>query len=296
MADQFLPYRTQLQHLRSKGLFIPNGSKAMRILEREGYHAIINGYRDPFCHASTPTFSFKNGTHFDEVHALYEFDRDLRNIYLKKMLRLEQNIRSSIAYSFSKRNRTNNRAYLDFRNFDYRRTEKTISTRHGGTRSVKLNKDVHFVTSMLNSKMSNRYNNVIKHYVSEHQSVPLWILVNTLTIGELEHLYIFLTPTIRDEVSNVFSLTDQELQWFISQLKIYRNICAHEERFYCSSQSWGMINIYSLYQKMIVLLPTTDANRFTTQLSNLFKRYQGKFTTINFSDILTKMGFPLDFI
>lgn len=295
MADKFLPHRTQLQILRNKGLSIPNGSKAMRILEREGYHSIINGYRDLFCHSKTPTFSFKRGSQFDEIHALYDFDRDLRNVFLKKILKIEQTLRSTIAYEFSKRNRNNNRAYLDFRNFDFNRKHKNVKKRGGRLEAKWLNKDVHSVISMLNNKMSNQYNSVIKHYITEHQSVPLWILLNTVTLGELENVYVFLTPDTRNSVAKKFNFSDDELHWFITQLKIYRNICAHEERFFCSKQSWGLIDIYHLYQKMMVLLPNSDANRFSGQVKSLIKKYSPKFSTISFDQISDLMGFPRNF-
>ena len=88
MADNFLPHNTQLRVLRDKHLEVP--SRAKRVLEREGYHAVINGYREPFKATTSPEFFFIKGTHFDEVHSLYEFDRELRTIFLKKMLKIEQ--------------------------------------------------------------------------------------------------------------------------------------------------------------------------------------------------------------
>ena len=58
----------------------------MRILECENYYNVINGYKEPFL-ASEATATadevYKTGTTFDEVYALYNFDRELRNIYLK---------------------------------------------------------------------------------------------------------------------------------------------------------------------------------------------------------------------
>lgn len=59
MADKsYKSYRQQLNILRSRGMVIgkgSQGSRVMRILERENYYNIINGY---------------------EVYALYNFDRE----------------------------------------------------------------------------------------------------------------------------------------------------------------------------------------------------------------------------
>ena len=44
----FKTHRQQLTILRSRGLLVNNGSKAIRILERENYYTVINGYKDFF--------------------------------------------------------------------------------------------------------------------------------------------------------------------------------------------------------------------------------------------------------
>lgn len=49
MAEKnYKSYRQQLNILRSRGMIIgkgSQGSRAMRILERENYYSIINGYK-----------------------------------------------------------------------------------------------------------------------------------------------------------------------------------------------------------------------------------------------------------
>ena len=82
-------YRQQLNILRSRGMVIgkgSQGSRVMRILEAENYYNVINGYKELFLASkATPAADevYKTGTTFDEVYSLYNFDRELRNIYLK---------------------------------------------------------------------------------------------------------------------------------------------------------------------------------------------------------------------
>lgn len=90
----FKTYRQQLAILRSRGLSIPNGSKAMRILERENYYSLINGYKDLFLvrdvtGKSVSPEQYIPGTTFDELYSLYTFDRALRNILLEAILKFE---------------------------------------------------------------------------------------------------------------------------------------------------------------------------------------------------------------
>ncbi|MDE8065855.1 Abi family protein [Erysipelothrix rhusiopathiae] len=293
MADYFITHNSQLKKLRKKNLVVP--TRAKRILESEGYHAVINGYREPFKSTTSPEFMFIPGTHFDELYALYELDRDLRSVFLKKILKIEQALRSSIAYHFSINNKANNRAYLDFRNFDYTRTHKNI-IRNGRIERKLIGNDVHNVIATLSKKMSNPHNDVIKHYITEHQSVPLWIVVNTLTLGELLYLYTFLMPDQRIAVAKDFGVSDDKLHWFIEQLKIYRNKCAHEERFYCYKQRWGMKNVYHLHQKMKLYLTKADANKLDSNVRKTFLKYSSSFKSIPFANILIEMGYPTNYL
>ena len=88
-------YRQLLNKLRSRGMVInkgSQGSRVMRILEQENYYNVINGYKALFLEreaTDTVDEKYKEGTTFDEVYALYCFDREIRNTYLKYLLKIE---------------------------------------------------------------------------------------------------------------------------------------------------------------------------------------------------------------
>lgn len=90
-------YRQQLAKLRSRGMVIKKGSqgaRAMRILEQENYYNVINGYKSLFLEREATDVldeKYKEGTTFNEVYALYCFDREVRTIYLKFLLKLNIN-------------------------------------------------------------------------------------------------------------------------------------------------------------------------------------------------------------
>ena len=68
----------------------------MRILERGNYYNVILASKA----TATADEVYKTGTTFDEVYALYNFDRELRNIYLKYLLKLENTFKTVIAHDF----------------------------------------------------------------------------------------------------------------------------------------------------------------------------------------------------
>ncbi len=60
--------------------------------------------------------SYKTGTQFQEIVALYNFDFELRHALLKPILKIETHVKSRIAYRFSQQYGHDN--YLKLANFD----------------------------------------------------------------------------------------------------------------------------------------------------------------------------------
>ena len=89
----FKTYNQQLKILRSRNIEINDGSKAIRILKREGYYNIVNGYKEIFLDtaltASKGNDWYKPGTKFDYLYALYDFDRSLKRCLLGYILKME---------------------------------------------------------------------------------------------------------------------------------------------------------------------------------------------------------------
>ena len=59
----------------------------MRILEKESYYNIINGYKEIFLDTATTRAAgddrYKTGTTFEHIYSLYDFDRNLRWVLIK---------------------------------------------------------------------------------------------------------------------------------------------------------------------------------------------------------------------
>ena len=152
------------------------GSRVMRILESENYYNVINGYKELFLASpATPTSDevYNPGTTFDEVYSLYTVDRELRNIYLKYLLKLENTFKTVIAHEFSKKYGHDN--YLKIDNFDTSNAQKITS-------AIKLIGDIQQETA----RQMNKHHQVVTHYMTEHGYIPLWVLVNVLTFGIID--------------------------------------------------------------------------------------------------------------
>lgn len=80
-----------INYLLSKGVVISNKKDALEKVERYTYYSIVNTYKN--------IFKDKNGNYienvsFDDIYALFEFDKNLKNIILKYCLEIETVIKS----------------------------------------------------------------------------------------------------------------------------------------------------------------------------------------------------------
>ena len=310
MADKsYKSYRQQLNILRSRGMVIgkgSQGSRVMRILERENYYNVINGYKELFLDVkATPTTNetYKTGTTFNEVYALYNFDRELRNIYLKYILKIENTFKTVISHEFSAKYGHDN--YLKLENFD-NSSERNISS------AIKLIGDIQQEIA----RQMNKHHQVITHYMTEHGYIPLWVLVNVLTFGKIENFYKNMKPADRIIISKQFSLQPDELAKFMHMLALARNKCAHDERFFDmkfrerihtksiknfsvlgitrskdGSYPHGTNDTYALAIMFALLLSKSDLNDFISSIKSIFGKLQKQLHTISINDIMAVMGY-----
>lgn len=310
MADKsYKSYRQQLNILRSRGLKIgkgAQGSRAMRILERENYYNVINGYKELFLSSKSTLSSnetFKSGTTFNEIYALYSFDRELRNIYMKYLLKLENAFKTVISHEFSAKYGHDN--YLKIENFD-NTSEKNISA------SIKLIGDIQQEIARQMSK----HHQAVTHYMSEHGYIPLWVLVNVLTFGKIENFYKNMKPADKTIVAKQFNLHPTELSKYMHMLALARNKCAHDERFFDikfkerihtksiknfstlgiirandGSYTYGTNDAYSIAIMFALLLSKSDLKDFISSMKSAFRKLEKQLHTISISDIMNIMGF-----
>lgn len=308
----FTTHRTQLKGLRDRGLIINDGSKAMRILEAENYYNVINGYKDLFLQRDAkgnPVIpeQYNTRTKFEDIYELFTFDRELRMVLLKYLLIFENNIKSKIAYRFSEKFKQAH-AYLQMQNYN----------KHAD----KLEKVLQLIAILSNelSRKSKR-NGPIKHYLDQHDSVPLWVLVNYLTIGNMSNFYDCLDLKLQDTIAKDFSIpfkksyggniqiTPLTLVDVLKTANLFRNVCAHEERLYnfilqkqprskanstllSIPQQLLIGNCFTILAFMKLVLPKKEHQQMLKNLSKLFYQYRNNFSSISFDQVLKEMGFP----
>lgn len=310
----FQTHRQQISILRARGLTINNGSTAMRIFVRENYYNVINGYKDLFLvknkngQVVSPETYIQNTT-LEEIYSLFTFDRELRNLYLKYLLIFENSMKSKISYRFSEKFKEPH-AYLLFKNYSNSNLNQVLNL-------------IAIISNKIKQRSSEKNNNSIKHYLTVHGNVPLWVLVNDLTLGNISNFYQAIDDSLKDKIAKDFSLQYKReygatyqipKESIVDVLKIanlIRNLCAHEERLYNfklhhqtrarhNSQLLSIpVNLldgrlFTMLALLKLVLPKKEHKELKVSLEELFNSYQNKFSTIPFADILAIMGFDLN--
>lgn len=237
-----------------------------------------------------------------EIYALYNFDRKLREVFLKNVLSIETNIKSLISYTFSEKYGHNN--YLIYSNFD---TSKRDS-----------DKNITALISEIQRQISSRYSDPsISHYLKQYGYIPLWVLNNILTLGTISKFYSLMKQPDRQEISKIFHISDAELESFLFYLSKIRNFCAHGNRLYCfkSKTPIPTVALHSslglamnadhqyiqgksdLFAAMIIfklLLHKNDFKTFVKNVNHELDALRRDLSVLSEEDVLNAMGFPAD--
>jgi len=308
---EFKTFNQQLGILRNRGMIVPKNGGPKRFLEKENYYNVINGYKDLFlCQDAAGNLvipeTYKPNTHFDELKSLFLFDRELRFLFLKYLLIFENSFKTVLSYVFSKKYPKAN-SYLEITNY-----------RDDNPKDVL--RQISILTKVIHDNVSR---GAIKHYIEEYGAVPLWVLVNYLTIGNLSYLYSSFKESEKNEIAKYYSekynkqygvtrpikIDSRDLESALKIFNLVRNQCAHDERLFNTdykeihvadiAKYLGVINydnrrivVAILYLK--VVLDKNDYKGFYSELNKIFDRYKNAFHTVSFDDILDIMGVDLN--
>lgn len=291
---RFLTYDEQISFLsEQKQLIIEDQEYAKRILFQTGYFALVNGYKRIF--KNPQTNKFQVGVRFEDVYGMYCFDRNLRSILLKYILICEQTIKSSLSYHFCQIYGEDQKAYLNPINYLQSENHSRI-----------IKKLIQKMSAQLNENSSYYY---IRHYVKRYQSVPFWVLVNTLTLGQVSKMYSCQKSRVKIQICKDFGeIRENELERMLSIMTKFRNVCAHNDRLFNFKTQDALPDLLihqmlqiprrlgryccgkeDLFARVIILkmlLQEEDFEWFYTELKQCFQRHSV------YQTILYQMGFP----
>jgi len=318
MDKLFSTIEDQIKKLDSRGLNVSDpGVKG--ILEMENYYNVINGYKELFIDWTYkgPDEKYKEGADFNELYSLYLFDRQLKNIFIKYILEIENNVKAVISHDFSKKYGHDN--YLKISNFDIKvkhwEKRKTAAQKIGDVSELIANiqRDI--------SRQLSKNNPMISHNMLTYGYVPLWVLVNSLTLGTISVFYSYLIEKDQNDVGRKFNLRPDEMTKILFVLTIYRNACAHDERFYnlkalkndtkpnmiktnpihdklniprdsSNNPVYGKNDLFAIVIICKLILREESFGEFADSIKREIDKLSDSLSSIGIHDVIEEMGFP----
>lgn len=301
MANKpFLNYTDQINNLiNNKHLIINDIDFANSTLHDVCYYSLIDGYKGLFYNLTNN--SYETGTKFEDIVSLYQFDAVLRSLVFKYICIIEQKMRSCISYSFCETYSENQSAYLNTSNYDYIPKNKNA-----------INQLIKILDYQANKNTEHKY---VVYQRNTYKNVPLWVLMQTLTLGQTSKMFSILPNNIQVKISSNYQhINEKELSQFLKVITNFRNICAHNSRLYSFKSGYEIPNT-TIHKKMNIplkgnhyicgkrdlfalviafryLLKPSDFVSFKKELTLLINTFSKNTSASKKDKLLVSMGFP----
>jgi abortive infection bacteriophage resistance protein len=209
----------QVQRWRERGLVVPDATRAKGYLATIGYYR-ISAYCLPFEAPTMPdqprSHQFRPGTQFDDVLALYVFDRKLRLCVMEAIERVEVAVRTCWAHELALRHGSH--AHMN---------PSLFKSPWEHTRDL----------ARVAADLEGSTETFVVHYrrvYAEPFLPPVWAIVETMSLGTLSR---WVKNTRSNDakmaVARVLGLpTVEVLEGVLHALTPVRNVCAHHGRLW----------------------------------------------------------------
>lgn len=291
----------QVAILESRGLSVD--SQTPVVLLRENYYSVVNGYKGPFLNKDKMQERaddfYIEGAEFDWLYSLFRFDRELRQIIFSYLIRAEAALKTATVYAFCE-NHQGCSDYLDRSSFCLAKDMLVAKKFRGNKYSLHSN-NLNHLMNVLNGKLvgGTSARPFVAHYLDAHGEVPLWVLANDLTFGNMSHFFQLMKRGDQNAVCKHLyvttmrsgddkKITPHEVLRAYDVLVHFRNLCAHDERLYCARKDND--TFATMLGLMNIALPAATVVDFKEELNDLLSRYKGDLHVITASDLREMLG------
>lgn len=278
-----------IDYLISKNVIVNDRELALKNIEKYSYYSIINGYKAVFKDENS---NYNANTSFEEIFALYEFDKNIKAIFLKYILEIEVIIKSLMSNTLAEEYGVED--YLKLENFDDNANEELVNV---------------FIEKT-EKEIDDNYikHPAIKHYKDTYNFVPPFVLTKILTFGAISRYYSLLKQSDRQKISKYFKLSDKLLRQILINLTMVRNISAHSDRLFNYRNKYDisfkniekgynrkeyLCNLYMIIKSMKVLLDEEKYQEFENLLNREIEKLKEKLIVVDINDILRIMGYDV---
>ena len=203
----------QIEILKNKGIIFKDEEKAKKIILRENFYNLTTDYDDIFLNLKKSTNEnevYEEETYFEELYAIYQLDRELRNLIFDYINLLEINIKSYISYVFSEK--YDEKDFLKIENF-----------REGKNIDKRLDKLKEQIEDNLKREKKNKDSNV-KKFLEKNGYLSLDVMTKVFTFGNIATFYSLMKIEDKQKVAQNLNVSPYSLERHLLMLNIVRNI------------------------------------------------------------------------
>lgn len=300
-------YKELVELLKQRGMTIPNEKRAERLLANISYYR-LSAYMLPFkkrTEEGVPYDEFLPGTSWNDIYALYIFDRKLRLLVFDAIERLEVSIRSQIINQLSLKYGSHWQDIPEIFNPPITKTKRD-------GRSVTFDVYTDIQNHIKEQLRNNRAEVFIQHYHANYdnpENPPSWMSVEIMYFSHLSRICSGLKSRADiNGIAKYYALPPDTFCSWLHTLNYVRNICAHHFRLwnrdlnivpeklsFSKSLVWisnpntvKRSKTYHLFCMLMYMLQVANpSSSFGKRLKALLKEYE---------DVISvgAMGFPED--
>lgn len=212
-----LSIEQQINLLESRGLIIPDRNEAIHFLSGVSYYR-LSGYTFVFedLIQGKRSHQFHKGTIFNDIIDLYNFDRELRLLFMDAIERIEVAVRTQVCLKLAL-------TYNDSHWYN----QKNLFSSH-------FNHDKFL--NECKSEFNKSNETFVCHYKNQNYSPalpPAWMIIELLSLGTWSVLYKNLAQrSDKKQIADAFDLSFVELRSWLHSLTYIPNLCAHHARLW----------------------------------------------------------------
>ena len=302
----FSSLEEQIEILIRRRLQIDDIEDAKNYLLNNNYYNVVNLYSKVLLENSD---RYIVGSTFTEIKALHILDTEIKSTILKYLIQAEKHFKSIFSYCFCDVHREE---------YNYLRTES-----YDPNSTLDIHRTLSSISNKINILKNSRNENAVRHHFERHDSVPLWVVINELTFGDVKHMYKYSKDDIRLSVADhlseyVASNTGEDMNDKLSPTTVdiilqcvneLRNCCAHNNKLWdfttrdsipyipeiydgVTGRNGTRSNCYSIFLALQTLINPDEFRTLNNTLRKRFRNASNKIHSVDFNKVLQKYGFP----
>ena len=258
---------SQVANLRSLNLIVPDEKQCKDTLDRVSYYRLVKAYGGGL---KPHNGIFDGSVTFNDLVALYDFNRKFRQLILAYIEIVEVTLRSRLSNYFC----------IKYGVLGYER-HKNFADR---------NKHKQFLEEAYETIVRNRRSPFVRNFQTKYEGrgVPFYALVEIMSFGLLSKFFKNMKNRDKKALATLYGHSWPYLESWFESLAYLRNVCAHCGRLYDiklertprfpkstrGGQWTSTIRVFSSVYCISKLVPHDDEwTLFLLRLSGLFRKY-----------------------